>query len=899
LDVPGLTRMDTHVHSHASDKPVIAAAGFIGAPECYTTPEQVYDQAMARGMDLVTITDHDTIAGAMELVERGFERFVPGEEVTVYFPEDRCKLHVLVWALSPEQHEQIETLELRNDVYSFAAWLREQDLPHSLAHPLYVQNGRLDLWHIERATLLFKCFETLNGAHSGTHRSAIEQFLSNVNSEKIRELSVRHGINPIWPGSSVKGRTGGSDDHGMLNIGKTWTAVRGPNAERITDPKVFFRLVMGGRSEVGGAAGHSALLAHQLTTVGAHHFGANYADRADPVGQAVASRLVRFAGVSVPKPSKARLALHKLKKKVRGKKSDLPPIVEALRETIGPVLEQYPDLKGRLDPDRWTEGTAFSEHERMAQFADDLSAALGRAMSSGAARALRERDRSGIADHLVSYLILHAAQLPYLFSLFHQNKERQLVERFMHETSEPGSGQSPLERPMRVSLFTDTLGDVNGVCRFIKNMAAQATEAGCDLEVITSTQMPCPNWENIYNFKPIFATKMPRYEQLEATLPPIMKMLRHVERHQPDVIHISTPGPVGLIGYIAAKMLRVPVLGVYHTDFPAYIERLFEDQAFTWATKKYMKAFYEPFSAIFTRSEDYVESLAALGMRRERILSLLPGVETEAFHPRFADDQIWEDVNHAEAGASSSSVKVLYVGRVSVEKNLPMLTSVWKKVHRACREKGLDAELIVVGDGPYSDTMKRELKGCKTRFLGFRHGRELAALYASSDVFAFPSTTDTLGQVVLEAQASGIPVLVTDQGGPKEVVVEGETGHVLPAEGSAAVNQWADRLVALIDDTDLRESMGEAAHRYAQNYSIRGSFDHFWKVHTEAWHDHLATIGISPETAGRGAGVMNGTRNGAGRIGPGRNGGDPGLGKVGGRLRVHDESDEGAETSAS
>ena len=388
---------------------------------------------------------------------------------------------------------------------------------------------------------------------------------------------------------------------------------------------------------------------------------------------------------------------------------------------------------------------------------------------------------------------------------------------------------------------------------------------------------------------------MPRYEQLEAVLPPIMKMLRHVERHQPDVIHISTPGPVGVIGYIAAKMLRVPVLGVYHTDFPAYIERLFEDQAFTWATRRYMKTFYDPFWAIFTRSEDYVESLANLGMRRERILSLLPGVETEAFHPRFADDQIWEDVNHAEAGAGDQSVKVLYVGRVSVEKNLPMLTSVWKKVNRVCRERGLDAELIVVGDGPYTDTMRRELKGCKTRFLGFRHGRELAALYASSDVFAFPSTTDTLGQVVLEAQASGIPVLVTDQGGPKEVVVEGETGHVLPADGSVAVQRWADRLIDLIENTELRKSMGESAHEYAQRYSIRGSFEHFWKVHVEAWHDHLETLGISPETAGRAGGaITNGVaRNGAAprTEESGRKSGS----ESGGRLRLHDESDENAE----
>ena len=96
-----ITRMDTHCHSWASDGPAVAALSFLGVPECYSPPEKVYDQARARGMDLFTLTDHDTIKGAMELVERGFEGVIVGQEVTVCFPEDRCKLHVLVWGAHP------------------------------------------------------------------------------------------------------------------------------------------------------------------------------------------------------------------------------------------------------------------------------------------------------------------------------------------------------------------------------------------------------------------------------------------------------------------------------------------------------------------------------------------------------------------------------------------------------------------------------------------------------------------------------------------------------------------------------------------------------------------------------------------------------------------------------
>lgn len=115
-----LTRMDMYCHSSASAGPVIHAASWVSAPECYSTPEEVYAQAITRGMDLVTLTDHDTIAGALSLVERGFPNVLLGQEVIVRFPKDRVKLHVFVYNFTPELDEEITTLALRENVYAFA-----------------------------------------------------------------------------------------------------------------------------------------------------------------------------------------------------------------------------------------------------------------------------------------------------------------------------------------------------------------------------------------------------------------------------------------------------------------------------------------------------------------------------------------------------------------------------------------------------------------------------------------------------------------------------------------------------------------------------------------------------------------------------------------------------------
>ncbi len=820
-------RMDTHCHSHASSKPVIAAAGLIGCPESYSEPERVYDQALARGMDLVTITDHDTIAGAMELVDRGFQNFVIGEEVSVKFPEDRCLLHVLVWDLTPALHDEIGANGLRDDVYQFAAWLRERNLPHSFAHPLYVQNGRLSRWHIERATLLFKAFETTNGAHDDTLNRTIARYLDTLSPTKTQELIDRHGMQPVWPRVWEKARTGGSDDHALLNVGRTWTAIEPAEGETLTANE-FVRRIAGGHGTSGGQGGHSALLAHQISTVGANHFARQHYKRRSPTGRYVSAKFLKFFGVAVDAPSKKRVAAYRAARNIwLGKKASKPsPVLKALQSEFKPLLAEYPNLKDRMDPQAWMDGTPASQHEEMAEFIGELVQALGRAMESSAAKALSKKDASKILEHITGYLVLQAAQLPYIVSLFCQNKERRFVDQFQHETGAADPAETA--RPLRVMKFTDTLADVNGVCRFIQNAARQAHDTGRDLTVVTSTRfdIPVKDLPNIVNFDPVFATKMPKYENLELALPPILKMLRYADHVKPDVIHISTPGPVGCVGMLAAKLLRVPVVGVYHTDFPAYVDRLFDDRAATAMCEKFMSLFYKPFKAVFTRSQDYADSLLNLGIAPEHIVRLRAGFDDRHFSPAFRDTSRWP-----ELGLKRDSVKVLFCGRVSVEKNLPHLTSIWADVRKACAARGVDTELVIIGDGPYRATMQRELRGQAAHFLGFRHAEELSRLYASCDLFAFPSTTDTLGQVVMESQASGMPVLVTDVGGPQEVVDDGVTGLVLPAEDA---RRWTDAIVDLVCDADKRARMGAAAAEAMKSRTFAASFEHYWQVHENA-----------------------------------------------------------------
>lgn len=393
----------------------------------------------------------------------------------------------------------------------------------------------------------------------------------------------------------------------------------------------------------------------------------------------------------------------------------------------------------------------------------------------------------------------------------------------------PPHADSKAPAQPRVLLFTDTLGDVNGVSRFIRSVADCALESGRDLTVLTSTRFELPQRKNIVNIPPVHAIAMPGYENLELVWPRVRAMLRFAEQHKPTAIHVSTPGPVGFVGRWAAKRLRVPLLGTYHTDFPAYIERLFELEALTWTSRETMARFYAPFSVVFTRSPEYRGAVRALGIADERIQTLRPGIKTGEFQPHYRDESIWKSLTPSEGSSEGRThVRVLSVGRVSVEKNLPFLSRVWRRADATLRQRGVAASLIVVGDGPYLETMRRELDGTRTHFLGFRHGEELSRIYASSDLFVFPSTTDTLGQVVLESQCAGLPVLVTDQGGPKGVVRAGETGLVLSAERES---DWIEAIVTMASDRERLTRMGKAANAYASGLTIEKSFEHFWQMH--------------------------------------------------------------------
>ena len=317
----------------------------------------------------------------------------------------------------------------------------------------------------------------------------------------------------------------------------------------------------------------------------------------------------------------------------------------------------------------------------------------------------------------------------------------------------------------------------------------------------------------IKNFAPIGEFELPEYELQKLSFPPILQIIDYIQREGFTELIISTPGPIGLTALLAGKMLGLRTSGIYHTDFPQYVRILTDDNFLETLTWNFMKWFYEQLDVLYVNCESYRARLDRSRHRRRTH----PHPPARPRHRALSSVAARARVSGANTASHDGSLVLLYVGRISKEKDLDVLVAAWKRLRRG----GL--ALAFVGDGPYL----KELRGLvpDAVFTGYLAGLELARAFASSDVFVFPSTTDTFGNVIVEALACGVPCVVSDQGGPKDLVVHGQTGFISRALDA---RDFAGHIAQLVNDAQLRERMAAAAHRSVQKRDWAEAGRQFW-----------------------------------------------------------------------
>jgi glycosyltransferase involved in cell wall biosynthesis len=311
---------------------------------------------------------------------------------------------------------------------------------------------------------------------------------------------------------------------------------------------------------------------------------------------------------------------------------------------------------------------------------------------------------------------------------------------------------------------------------------------------------------------------IPFYREMKIYAPPFGRFLRRAIADRIDVIHYTTPGPVGLAAMWVAARAGIPMIGSFHTHLAEYARVL---SGWSWlgdVMQEYMRCSYGRCRRVLAPSEATCQVLIEAGIEPAKIGIWRRGVNTERFTPARRSAALRERWR-----VSDSRPALLYAGRLSREKNLDRLVSLQQALVLA----DVPHQFVFVGDGP----MRRQLEAsCRSAvFTGTLDRDEVAVAMASADVFVFPSTTDTAGNVVLEAQASGLPVLVTDKGGPHENMIAGVTGVV-----SSSEDEFIRLGLALARHTAQRKWLGAATRAYALGRRWETSLEPLFRAYVDA-----------------------------------------------------------------
>ncbi|MHB8240549.1 MAG: glycosyltransferase [Solirubrobacteraceae bacterium] len=733
---PQNARVDMHCHSTASQESRLGVQRAIGLPECATPPEELYALAKRRGMDFVTITDHDTIAGALEIADRP-DVFV-SEELTASFRGQPQAVHVLCYDITPEDHDWLQAHS--GDVEECAVYLQEREIACALAHPYYTVGAPLTAAHRRRLAELFSVWETRNGARA-----------PELNSPAATYVVTRDGIG-----------IGGSDDHAGVDIGRTFT--ESPPA---SSPAEFLAHMRGGDVLARGAQGSAAKWAHAAIALALRSLGLQGSDLPpDPLRVLTMMRRLLSEGD----------ARH------GAVGSDLSPEDGRclLRAWLSAVGLDHLDERGLLE---MMQDESFSHaglyrracriHERKLRAAVEsaLGAAAGGADLPAAANGLFEASIAAI-PYAPASAFLASEQAKLAAIPYSAGRGRTAFDR---DHARMHDGEMP-----RVAIMVDGIGSTHGVARTIDEIRQRGVP-GFEIEILGTDP------EVDRRLSAVAEIEVPFYPGLHIGVPSLPAAVQTLADGRFDAVHVCTPGPVGIAGALLARALGLPLLGSYHTELSSYAALRTGEQRLAAAMDMAVSAFYGACDIVLSPSPAADTALRALSVEERRIVRWDRGVDTGRF------------LRHAVQ--RSEEPTVMYSGRITREKGVELLADAFLLAR--AREPRL--RLLVAGGGPEEHYLRERL-GESATFLGWLEGEALARAYGAADVFLFPSATDTFGQVILEAQASGLAVVAVAEGGPLSLIEDRVSGLLCPADPEPL----ASAVLELLASPLLRERLARA-----------------------------------------------------------------------------------------
>lgn len=356
---------------------------------------------------------------------------------------------------------------------------------------------------------------------------------------------------------------------------------------------------------------------------------------------------------------------------------------------------------------------------------------------------------------------------------------------------------------MKIALVTETYPpEVNGVAMTNQRLVRGLLDLGHELLLVKPRRADAPVLKSgPLSVHEVFGIPIPNYAGLKIGLPAPGQLERRFEAFRPDVLHVATEGPLGFSALRAARKLGVPVTSTFHTNFQDYCADY--GAAFAGRTMmRYLRWFHNKCALTTVPDQDLIQRLTRDGV--ERLEMLGRGADTQLFSPEKRSPAL-----RAQWGADETTPVALYVGRAAAEKNIPLTLKAWEQA-RACHP---NLKMVVVGDGPVRK--KLEKKWPEVHFSGMRYDEDLATHYASADIFLFASESETFGNVVVEALASGLVTLSFDYAAGRQFIRSGENGYLAPLGDRQAL---ISGLQQILEQPETWGGIRHAARQTAENY---------------------------------------------------------------------------------
>jgi glycosyltransferase involved in cell wall biosynthesis len=356
---------------------------------------------------------------------------------------------------------------------------------------------------------------------------------------------------------------------------------------------------------------------------------------------------------------------------------------------------------------------------------------------------------------------------------------------------------------MRIVVVTETfVPHVDGIVTRLTNTIHHLIRSGDDVLIVAPRTRGVPLAFEGARVLSVPSVSLPQYPGVRLSLPLLPPgVARDIMRFQPDVIHVAAPATLGLGAILLARFRHVPLLASYHVQFEEYVAR-YGFRVLVPFVRWYLPTLHNSARLNLATSRPMVRGLRRSGYKRTYLWG--PGVDAEHLHPSKASAAMRERLSDGHP----NDLVLLCASRLAVEKQIDRLAPALRAVP--------GTRLALAGDGPARERLEQAFAGLPVTFLGMLHGDELAAAYASADLFVMPSSTETLGLVALEAMAAGVPVVAANRGGLPDLVADGQTGLLFDPDRPDHLSAC---IVALKEDETRRREMALAARRYAEQCS--------------------------------------------------------------------------------